>query len=813
VISRRFKIAAVSGGVIGVLIVVGFGPVVRLAAGRAAGRYGGAVTVEQVVPSLTGVRLRGVDVVLEDMPAVRVHLDEIAVTYGLSGRTVAFHGGVVSAVGALADIGRQGEAWRAHHPAGAGETGGSGGAARPVDLAGVELRWANAAETPTESFTAADLHVNREGGRITVSAAAASATQGRATVSVKNGRVELVKPADGGSYRLAGITTDAVDAELSLPLGKNGGAFKDLGGLRPAAAAASEPAGVALRGNLVTAARMLDLFLEPAAKVRLGGVHARIHHASDVLNLGPGTLEVARADGRLVVELTPDLRGAPRAAATAVPVASAAAAPAAEAREETLTFRLAVPLDPAAPPAAQEIVADVHGGPIWLSSLGVREGDFGLFDVGNTSLSTRSHLVLSADGRTLRVDGEGQVHALSLRSEALSDEPVAGLTLAFRLKADVDLDGGRARIGECELDLGAIRVILKGDYDRVRAGHEVAAVVGRRGEPPPVAEDTYRLRGTFDLPLTACQSMLDATPKGLIPKLTGMRMAGSFALRGKADIDTAHLDRGFRLEWDAGSSCRVTEAPAAVHVDRFKKPFRRTAYDPTGRPVDLETGPGTPEWAPYGTISRFMEAAVLTTEDGGFPRHHGFDHEAIKNSVRENLRKKKFVRGASTISMQLAKNLYLDRGKNLSRKLQEAVLTMYLEQELTKEQIMELYLNVVEFGPMVYGVSAAAHHYFSTSAHELSLGQALYVASVMPSPKLQHFGSGGAVAPGWMAYLHKLMKIARDRNRITEEDLEEGLRETVIRGAPPLRSPKASGTAPIDPTAPPLPYEPVEEWP
>jgi hypothetical protein len=64
-----------------------------------------------------------------------------------------------------------------------------------------------------------------------------------------------------------------------------------------------------------------------------------------------------------------------------------------------------------------------------------------------------------------------------------------------------------------------------------------------------------------------------------------------------------------------------------------------------------------------------------------------------------------------------------------------------------------------------------------------------------------------------MAYLHKLMKIARDRNRITEEDLEEGLRETVIRGAPPLRSPKASGTAPIDPTAPPLPYEPVEEWP
>ncbi len=383
--------------------------------------------------------------------------------------------------------------------------------------------------------------------------------------------------------------------------------------------------------------------------------------------------------------------------------------------------------------------------------------------MGLTSLSTRSHLVLSADGRTLRVDGARKSHALSLRSAALSDEPVAGLELAFGLKGELDLDGSRARITESELDLGAIRFLFKGDYDRIRAGQGTVvptpaprrkkeATLVRGTETTAVAavargEDTYRIRGSFDMPLTACQSMLDATPKGLIPKLQGMRLAGSFALRGTADIDTAHLDRGFRLEWDASSSCRVTEAPAAVHVERFKEPFRRTAYDAQGKPVDIETGPGTPDWVPYSTISKFMESAVLTTEDGGFHRHHGFDHEAIKNSVRENLRKKKFVRGASTISMQLAKNLYLDRGKNLSRKLQEAMLTMYLEQELTKEQIIELYLNVVEFGPMVYGIGPAARHYFSTSARDLSLGQALYVASIMPNPKVQHFGSGGAVAP------------------------------------------------------------------
>ncbi len=90
---------------------------------------------------------------------------------------------------------------------------------------------------------------------------------------------------------------------------------------------------------------------------------------------------------------------------------------------------------------------------------------------------------------------------------------------------------------------------------------------------------------------------------------------------------------------------------------------------------------------------------------------------------------------------------------------------------------------------MIYGVGPAARYYFDASASELSLGQALYIASIMPNPKVQHFGAGNAVASGWMSYLRKLMKIARDRSRITEEELDEGLRETVVRGSPsPSRS-------------------------
>jgi membrane peptidoglycan carboxypeptidase len=193
-----------------------------------------------------------------------------------------------------------------------------------------------------------------------------------------------------------------------------------------------------------------------------------------------------------------------------------------------------------------------------------------------------------------------------------------------------------------------------------------------------------------------------------------------------------------------------------------------------------------------------MEAAVTTTEDGGFRYHGGFDKGAIKSSIRDDLTAKRFIRGASTISMQVAKNLYLARDKNLSRKLQEAILTVYLEQELTKDQILELYFNVVELGPMIYGIGPAAEYYFNTTPSDLSLGQVVYLASLLPSPKKVFFGADGQVTKGWLGYLHKLMKIMRDRNKITDQDLADGLSEVITYKV--AKSPRVPGIqeAPFD---------------
>jgi len=229
---------------------------------------------------------------------------------------------------------------------------------------------------------------------------------------------------------------------------------------------------------------------------------------------------------------------------------------------------------------------------------------------------------------------------------------------------------------------------------------------------------------------------------------------------------------------------RAVEAPPAIDAQRFRGAFAKTVYDPDGKATEQTFGPDTAGWVPLSSISHFVIGSVLTTEDGRFFRHGGFDQEAIVNSIRENLKERRFVRGASTISMQLAKNLYLPRDKTLSRKLQEAVLTLYLEQQLTKNELMELYLNVIEFGPMVYGIGPAARHYFNTTSASLSLSQAMYLASILRNPKKQYFGAGGAVQAGYMGYLHRLMKITEKIGRISEEELELGLRETAVFGSP-----------------------------
>jgi monofunctional biosynthetic peptidoglycan transglycosylase len=139
-------------------------------------------------------------------------------------------------------------------------------------------------------------------------------------------------------------------------------------------------------------------------------------------------------------------------------------------------------------------------------------------------------------------------------------------------------------------------------------------------------------------------------------------------------------------------------------------------------------------WTPYKSISSDLKRAVIAAEDDKFIQHQGYDWESIENAIYKNLKQKKKV-GGSTISQQLAKNLFLNSEKKISRKLNEFVITFFIEMILSKKRILEIYLNVIEWGNKTYGVQAASKKYFSIKPYELNALQSAKLASMINNPK------------------------------------------------------------------------------
>jgi monofunctional biosynthetic peptidoglycan transglycosylase len=140
-------------------------------------------------------------------------------------------------------------------------------------------------------------------------------------------------------------------------------------------------------------------------------------------------------------------------------------------------------------------------------------------------------------------------------------------------------------------------------------------------------------------------------------------------------------------------------------------------------------------WVPYNRISSHLKRAVVAAEDDKFMDHTGFDWEAMQKAYEKNVREGEIVSGASTIPQQLAKNLFLSGSRTWWRKAQEAVITAMLETVLTKHRILEIYLNVAEWGDGVYGADAAAHYHFGVPAAALTAAQAARLAVMLPSPR------------------------------------------------------------------------------
>ena len=175
---------------------------------------------------------------------------------------------------------------------------------------------------------------------------------------------------------------------------------------------------------------------------------------------------------------------------------------------------------------------------------------------------------------------------------------------------------------------------------------------------------------------------------------------------------------------DVVALARINPPTTAFIESRKAEPVKK------GRPFTLRW-----TWTPLTRLSPHLKKAVLLSEDASFYQHQGFDWEGLKDALLRNWDRGELRRGGSTITQQLAKNLYLTPDKNLFRKGHEALLTWELERRLSKQRILELYLNVAEWGHGVFGAEAAARHHFGKSAADISPSEAALLAAMLPSPR------------------------------------------------------------------------------
>jgi hypothetical protein len=286
------------------------------------------------------------------------------------------------------------------------------------------------------------------------------------------------------------------------------------------------------------------------------------------------------------------------------------------------------------------------------------------------------------------------------------------------------------------------------------------------------ATDTiYQMHIT--IPNMLAQDFIASLPEGLFSHFKGMQTIGTFDYRMDF-VYNENKPQALIFESSLKKNALQIVKYGEANLSKLNGDFVYTPveYGRPQRPILVSLA--NPNYTLLNQISPYLQKCVLTTEDPSFFYHRGFIDEAFRQSIIKNIRQRKFARGASTISMQLVKNVFLTREKTISRKLEEILLVYILENNRisSKERMLEVYFNIIEWGPNVYGIGEAAQFYFQKRPADLTLNECLFLATIIPRPKgfMWRFGKDGNLKPFADKQFTFLTNLMLRRNVLLPED-------------------------------------------
>lgn len=272
---------------------------------------------------------------------------------------------------------------------------------------------------------------------------------------------------------------------------------------------------------------------------------------------------------------------------------------------------------------------------------------------------------------------------------------------------------------------------------------------------------------------TPATDFFRSLPEGMFDVVRSIEAEGSLQYALQFELDSAEPDSVVFESSLKKEKFRIRKFGDS-NLLKINGEFIHSVYEHDRFVRSFPVGPSNPSFTPLDQISINFRNAVLTSEDGSFFYHNGFNEDAFRKSIATNFKAGKFVRGGSTISMQLVKNVYLTRKKTIARKAEEALIVWLIENNrlCSKDRMYEVYLNIIELGPGIYGIGEAAPFYFSKRPAELTLQESIFLASLLPHPKWfrYSFDKTGQLKPYFADYYRVVSNFLLRKNLITQEE-------------------------------------------
>ncbi|MDR1645349.1 MAG: transglycosylase domain-containing protein [Tannerellaceae bacterium] len=361
------------------------------------------------------------------------------------------------------------------------------------------------------------------------------------------------------------------------------------------------------------------------------------------------------------------------------------------------------------------------------------------------------------------IQGKAGVKGLSLHHASLSSDTlqVGKGYINYRLFAGRDF---------LELDSSATTV----RYNRLRFNPFVRIEKNRK----------WRVRLALDTNEFPADDLFTSLPRGAFGNLEGLRVSGTLAWHVLLDVDMARVPD---LVFESVVRPRNFSIVNYGHTDlrKMSRPFLHVIRDGNQIVRHFEVSSRNPAFRPIHTISRYLPMTIMHGEDFAFYHHRGFYPQAFHKSLVENIESGRFLRGASTLTMQVVKNVFLNADKTLARKLEEILIVWLIEDNrlTSKSRMMEVYMNIIEWGPNVYGITEAARFYFAKDPSALTLSECIFLAYIIPYPKYlrSHF-NGLRPKPAYYEFFHDAVRRLLQRQAITPDEAARTHPDLAFRG-------------------------------